>query len=306
MKRIVIFGNQQISIDCSAWLQKQKNVEIVAFVGCEKPKDKKYGYPSTRAFCEKNNIPFFAPNRLDDTFFDLFKRWKADICLSIYYRNIFRSRYLSIPSMGFVNIHPSLLPKYRGSMPTLWALFNNEKEVGSTIHYIDECIDTGDIIAQKKCALPRNITGYRLHTNLMKIGFLLFKKTFPLILKGKATRKKQIHANATYFSSFNQKLRVIDWYSALDRILSKIRALTRPYDGAVTQLLDKDIIFWHARKFPLSNKNLRGPGIIMKTYKNGTFIVSCIDGFLLVTEFTILETTQDFNSKYICIGNKFI
>lgn len=306
MKNVVIFGNQQISIDCTQWLLKRRDVKIVAFVGCEKPRDHEYGYPSIKIFCNENDILFVSPPSLDEAFYELFKSWKPDICLSIYYRRILKSRYLSIPPMGFINLHPSLLPKYRGSMPTLWALFNNEKEVGSTIHYIDEGIDTGDIIAQKKYTLSRNITGYRLHTSLMKIGFSLFKKTFSLILNGRAVRTKQSHESATYFSSFNQQLLTVDWYSSSDKILSKIRALTKPYDGAVTHILDKDIIFWHAKKFMLSNKNLRGPGIIMKTYKDGTFVVSCIDGFLLVTEFTILETTQDFNSKYICIGNKFI
>ena len=305
-KRVVIFGNQQVALDCAAWLLKRKDINLIAFVGCEKLKDKKYGYPSTRMFCNKNNIRYIDPERLDDTFFKLFKTLKPDLCLSIYYRNIFQSKYLAAPSLGFVNLHPSLLPKYRGSMPTLWALFNNEKEVGSTIHYIDKRIDTGDIIAQKKYTLPRNITGNRLHVNLMNIGFRLFKKTFPLVLKGKAPQEKQNDAEATYFSSFNQKLRLIDWYSPSDKIVSKIRALTKPYDGAVSHLLDKDIVFWNARKFRLSNRYLRGAGIIMRTYKNGTFVVSCIDGFFLVSDFIISETTRDFYSKYIYVGNKFI
>ena len=306
MKRIVIFGNQQAAIDCAGWLLNRHDVQIIAFVGCEKPQDKQYGYPSTSFFCREKNIPFFDPSTLDNAFYELFKRWRPDLCLSIYYRRIFNERYLSVPPMGFINMHPSLLPKYRGSMPTLWALFNNEKKAGVTLHYIDRGIDTGDIIAQKIYSVPPAITGYALHRNLMGFGFHLFKKIFPLVLTGRITRIKQNHTEATYFSAYNETLRAIDWYSPSERILSRIRTLTRPYAGAVARVLNKDIIFWSARKYILSKKKLRGPGKIVKVQKNGAFVVSTIDGFILVTDNSLSETFQKKRQTCIAVGNTFI
>lgn len=292
MKKIVIFGNQQAAIDCTGWLLKRRDVQVIAFVGCERAQDKQYGYPSTRFFCEKNKIPFFEPSVLDDAFYKLFKSWKPDVCLSIYYRRIFNERYLSVPPMGFMNMHPSLLPKYRGSMPTLWALFNNEKKVGTTLHYIDRYIDTGDIIAQKIYSVPPMITGYILHKNLMHLGFQLFKEIFPRFLKGKIDSIKQNHREGTYYSSYNESLRFIDWLSPSERILSRIRTLTRPYAGAVAKVLGNDIIFWGAGKYTLSKKNLRGPGKIIKVFKNGHFVVSTIDGFIKITDSSVLNKNK--------------
>jgi methionyl-tRNA formyltransferase len=303
MKRIVIFGNQEISINCTSWLQKQRNVQVIAFVGCEKPLDKKFGYPSTRIFCKQKNIEYFDPPKLDDAFYTIYKRWKPDLCLSIYFRNIFPKKYISVPSLGFVNIHPSLLPKYRGSMPTLWALLNEEKTMGITMHYINQGIDTGDIISQKIYKVSPHTTGYQLHTALMVVGFQLFKETFPRILSKTAPRRKQHHTEATYYSMYHEKLREIDWYNSSNRILSRIYALTKPYAGAITHTDDKNIIVWKAKISNLSKKNLRGPGKIVKVFGDGSFIVSTIDGFLRITDYSILDGAHRILPKRIRIGS---
>lgn len=303
-KKIVIFGNQQVAIDCANWLRKQNNVQLVAFVGCERLRDKKYGYPSTRAFCTRHHIPFFQPEHLDDAFYKLFKSWQPDLCLSIYYRYIFSNRFLKVPRTGFINLHPSLLPKYRGAMPSLWALFNGEKKVGVTLHYIDRGIDSGDIIAQKTYILPRNIIGYTLHVRLMRFGMQLIKQYIPRILKNNAPRIQQDHSAASYYSAFDPTLRVIDWFSSSDRILSRVLALTKPYDGAVTHLLGKDVIFWNGRKYRRSKRNLKQPGKVLKVFENGSFVVSCVDGFLHVTDFAV----QGLNHKKgsILLGARFM
>ncbi len=287
--RIVIFGNQQVAIDCAMWIQKRKDIQLAAFVGCEHQRDKKYGYPSTLDFCQRQRIPFFQPEHLDDAFYALFRSWKPDLCLSIYYRNIFTKRFLTVPPMGFINLHPSLLPKYRGAMPSLWALFNGEKKVGITLHYIDEGIDSGDIIVQKSYTLPRRITGYKLHIRLMWMGMSLIKSYLPRILNNTAPRTLQNHNEATYYSAFETKSRTIDWFSTSDRILSRIKALTKPYDGAMTHVLEKEVIFWNGLKYKLSKHYLKPSGRVMKVFKNGSFVVSSVDGFLLITDYTISD-----------------
>jgi methionyl-tRNA formyltransferase len=304
IKRVVIFGNQQISLDCARWLLKQKSVELIGFVGCERPRDKQYGYPSARRFCEKYGVPYYQPEKLDEKFYEVFKSWKPDICLSIYYRLIFNTRYLSVPRLGFVNLHPSLLPKYRGAMPSLWALFNGEKKVGVTMHYIDRGIDSGDIIAQKSYVLPENITGFALHTRLMEIGLGLIKKYFLRIINNAVKSVPQDHSHASYYSAFDPKLRTIDWFSSGDRILSRMRALTKPYDGAVTHVGEKEVIFWSGKKYTLSKKNLRQPGKVIKVFKNHTFVVSCVDGFLHIKDFTV--SVDGYKGQSISLGDRFM
>lgn len=304
MKKIVVFGNQQISIDCIKILKNTKDASLMAVVGCERSRDSAFGYPSLRKFCQENNIIYYNPEKLNSQFLEIIKELKPDICFSIYYRNIFSQDYILVPPMGFINIHPSLLPKYRGPIPTFWVLLNNEKKTGVTLHYIDSGIDSGDIIAQIGYEIPKEITGYKLNILLIEKGVELFRKQLPLILKNENKRVKQAHVNATYFGPFNQKLRTINWYLPVERINRQIQALAKPYSGAKSLILDKEMLVWKAQVVSHSKRDLSGPGKIIKTYNN-EFIVSGVDGFLLIRDFELLKISKDAQSEYLKAGNKF-
>lgn len=304
MKKIIVFGNQQIAIDCIKILTNTRDTNLLAVVGCERERDSVFGYPSLKKFCQENNIVYYNPEKLNSQFLEIIKGLKPDICFSIYYRNIFSPDYISVPSMGFINIHPSLLPKYRGSVPTFWAFLNNEKEIGTTMHYVNSGIDSGDIIAQIDCEIPKEITGYELNDLLIEKGVELFSKQLPLILKNENKRIKQNHVNATYFGPFSQKLRTINWYLSVEEINRQIQALTKPYSGAKASIIDKDILFWKAQVIEYSKEKLSGPGKIIKV-QNDEFIVSGVDGFLMIKDFEILETSKSNKDKYIKIGNSF-
>lgn len=304
MVKIVVFGNQHILIESIKILFEIKDVNLVAVVGCENEQDKMFGYSSVKEFCQKNSIPYYNPRKLDNQFLNLFAILNPDLCFSIYYRNIFTPDFISIPSMGFINIHPSLLPKYRGPVPTLWALLNNDKKTGVTLHYIDSGIDTGDIIAQDDYDIPKQITGYDLHVALMEKGIQLFKRQLPLILKNKNKRTKQNHGNATYFGSFNQRLRIINWYVPVEKVNRKIQVLTKPYSGAKSVILDKEIVLWEAKIVTHSKQKLSGPGKIIMA-KGREFVVSGVDGFLLIKNFELVDVSKKSENKYIKVGNSF-
>lgn len=304
MKKVVIFGNQQIAIDCLNILKKRNDVWIAAVVGCEKVEDYDFGYPSLRQFSIRNNLTYYNLQRLDGNFLKIFKKLKPDLCFSFFYRKIFKPDFLSIPPMGFINIHPSLLPKYRGPVPTLWALLNDEAEVGVTLHYIDSGIDTGDIIAQSRIKSLRLTSGYKLLKKLMKEGTLLFKRELSSILAGTNTRVKQNHHQASSFGQFHEKLRIIEWRQPINKVLRRIQAFTKPYIGARSYIQNQEIIIWKARLTKLSRKRLSEPGKIIKV-KGAQFIVSGVDGFLLVIEYTLPKTLDRDIGKYIKPGNKF-
>lgn len=304
MKKIIVFGNQQIAIDCIKILINTKDVNLLAVVGCERERDSMFGYPSLKKFCQENNIVYYNPEKLNSQFLEIIKGLKPNICFSIYYRNIFSPDYISVPSMGFINIHPSLLPKYRGPIPTFWALLNNEKKVGVTLHYMDSGIDTGDIIAHIDYEIPKEITGYELNNLLIEKGVRLFKKQLPLILKSENKRVKQTHEIATYFGPFNQKLRTINWYLPVEQINRLIQALTKPYGGAKASIIYKEIIFWKAQIVEYSKEKLSGPGKIVKV-QNDEFMVSGVDGFLMIKDFEILKISKINKDKYIKIGTSF-
>lgn len=302
MKKIIVFGNQQIAIDCIKILTNTRDVNLLAVVGCERERDSVFRYPSLKKFCHENNIAYHNPKKLDNQFLELIKNLKPDLCFSIYYRNIFSPDYISIPPMGFINIHPSLLPKYRGSIPTFWALLNNEREIGVTMHYIDSGIDSGDIIAQVKCRIPQDITGFELNSMMAKKGVELFRKQLHIVLGSKNKKVKQVEALVTYFGPFTQNLKIINWSLPIGQIKRQVQALTKPYGGARTFILDRELIIWEAEILKTSKNNLSGQGRIVEVHSN-KFIVLGVDGLLLIRNFELLNS-QNIN-KYIKIGNSF-
>jgi methionyl-tRNA formyltransferase len=304
MKKAVLFGNQKISIDCIRLLKKTSGINLLAVIGCETYNDNELGYPSVKKFCLENKIIYYNPPRLDDDFLKIFSGLKPDICFSIYYRYIFKTKYLDVPPMGFVNLHPSLLPKYRGPVPTLWALLKGDKKTGITLHYINSGVDTGDIIKSKDFPISDTITGFRLHSELMKVGFELFKKELPSLLQGTNKRIKQNNMRATYYGQYQNFLRKINWYDSIEKIGNQIRAFTRPYKGAISAIGDKNIVIWKCKKI-VFNFPLAGPGKIVKINPDGSFIVSGVDGFLSILQYEIEGVPLTELNSFIHLNTKF-
>lgn len=302
--RVVVFGNQKICIACVRKLLSLPNVKLCAVVGSELPRDKQFGYDSISEYCKKNKIKFYNPEKLTEEFVEKIKAMKPDICFSIYYRYIFKSNLITLPKMGFLNIHPSLLPTYRGPAPTMWSLLRGEKYVGTTIHYIDKGVDTGDIVAQKRIRIPAGITGFELNELVMNEGIRLFKSNIKKILDGKNERYVQNPENASYFGAFVSSVSIIDWFSKKALIKRKVLALTKPYGGAVTYINGKKIIVWEVKILRAPLVNAGGPGRILKVYPNGSFVVTAVDGYIKITKFTLIRVAPKNYGKYIMIGNK--
>ena len=180
-KKIIVFGCQQIAVDCIDNIVK-KGGQIAAIVTYELPMDKVYGYASVYDIAKKYKIPIYEPEKINKQFIAQVKRIKPDLILSIYYRKILPKTLIEIPKLGCVNIHPSLLPYYRGPIPTVWALLNGESKIGVTIHYIDEGIDTGPIIDQKELIIKDSYTGFDLNNKIMREGYKLLMKNLKAIL----------------------------------------------------------------------------------------------------------------------------
>lgn len=302
MKNVIVFGSQQIAIDCIKILLRDKNANLVAVVGCQRARDITFGYPSLEKFCKQHSLRYYNPSSLSDQFLKIIRRLKPDICFSIYFRNIFNRDYISVPPMGYINIHPSLLPKYRGSVPTYWALVNNEKRVGTTMHYIDSGVDTGDIIAQIECDIPKNITGFTLNNLMMKKGTELFRRQLPRILSSKNARHTQQEAYATYFGQFNQALRTINWSLPVNYIKKHVQALTKPYRGARSFVFDEELIIWEVEIVRHVTRHKPKAGKIVGLRGNG-FIVRGGDGFIYVKHFEMKNSK--IAQTYIKIGNVF-
>ena len=198
MKKIVIFGCQQIAVDFIRYVVGQSDVELSLVVTYELTLDKTYGYESVIENFSQTEIEVESPPRITKSLIDRVRDINPDYIFSIYYRQILPKSLLSSAKISCINIHPSLLPQYRGPVPTAWAIENGEKEFGITIHLMDEGIDTGDILVQKKYPILDNETGFELYTRGMKLGYELLVKNFKKIINEKIKAKPQIGVGTYY------------------------------------------------------------------------------------------------------------
>ncbi len=302
-KKVIVFGAQQIAVDCIQTLI-DKGVDIQAVVTYEVPLDKKYGYASVRHIAKKHDITLYEPEKLTKDFIAQIKNLAPDLIISAYYRKIFPESLIGIPRLGCVNIHPGLLPYYRGPIPTFWAMIRGEKFCGVTLHFIDKNVDTGPIIDQCKLAIKDSDTGFSLNDRAMKFGHQLFVKNIANILNNKTKAIKQPANIGSYFGKFYNELRLIDWRKSSQDIFNQVRANSRPYSGAIASTLDKDFIVWKVK--PLINKYpITTPGKILKILPDQSFIVSTSDGAVKITdyEFVGAKGKKVFNF-YIQLGRK--
>ena len=171
-------------------------------------------------------------NSLDD-----FKKTEPDICIVAAYGKIIPKEYLAVPKYGFLNVHPSLLPKYRGPSPIQTVILNGDKETGITIILMDEKIDHGQIIANEKLKI-KNEKYKDLENKLAKLGAKLLVDILPKWIANEIKPKGQIHNEATFTKKFSWLDGKIDWSKTAEKIIWQIRALN-PEPGVWTLQANK-------------------------------------------------------------------
>jgi len=191
-------------------------------------------------------IAFARANCIDVRFYDIksqetldwFKEFQPDVLFSLYYRDIIPQSVLSIPPMGAINLHPSLLPKYRGTFSAPWVIINGEKNTGFTYHYMLETIDTGNIILQKRVSIRQDDTALALYNRLLIEGTKSFKRVFDLVTKDHYHGKQQT-GKPSYFGRKVPFGGYINPSWSADQIDRYIRAMYfPPYKGALVRLID--------------------------------------------------------------------
>jgi folate-dependent phosphoribosylglycinamide formyltransferase PurN len=160
-----------------------------------------FGSSSVFNFAKKNGIPVIKANDINDpSLLDEIKKIKPDLSLCFFANQIMKRSIISAARFGTLNIHGSILPKYKGAAQYFWYLYNDDSEGGVTIHYIDEKLDTGDIIIQKKFHVKKSDSMYSLHLKIGKIGGELYDKVIDSFKNGKIRRKPQIKDKGGYLT----------------------------------------------------------------------------------------------------------
>ncbi len=303
MKKIVIFGCQQIAVDFIRYVLNQSDVEISLVVTYELTLDKTYGYESVIENFSQTHIEVESPPRITKSLIDKVRDINPDYIFSVYYRQILPKSLLSSAKFSSINIHPSLLPKYRGPVPTAWAIENGEKHFGITIHLMDEGIDTGDILVQEKYPILDNETGFELYTRGMKLGYELLVKNFKKIINEEIKAKPQ-EGVGTYFGKKRGK-HTISWQQSAEKINNKIRSHSKPYNPAETALFNRYIFINKAKVIYSDKYPAQGCGKIVDIIDENKLIISCASGCLMLEDFSIVPKLSKEEEKiYFKIGNK--
>lgn len=286
--RLIFFGYHNIGYVCLRAL-----IDLCAGLGDEiaavvthsdNPKENIW-FASVRDLAFKHYLPVYQPDDPNDpAFVAAMARLQPDFLISCYYRHMLKRPLLEVPRLGALNLHGSLLPKYRGRVPVNWVLINGETETGVTLHYMEEKADRGDLVAQKRVPITEEDTALTLFARMTVAAEELLRETYPLLRTGQAPRVPQDHRQATYFGGRRPEDGRIDWRQSAQEIYNLVRAVTHPYPGAFTFLDGRKWYVWWGR--PLAEPAPPGaaPGEIVGRLPGQGLLVATGWGQFLITQ----------------------
>ena len=194
----------------------------------------------------ENNIPVYQPESLrDKALLPVLEDLKPDVIIVVAYGKILPEYILNFPKYGCINVHASLLPKYRGAAPIQWSVINGEKETGVTTMYMEKGLDTGDMIQKAVCEIGEEETYGELHDKLSPMGADLLIKTLKAVEDGTVTREKQDDALSNYAPMIMRETAQIDWSKPAKDVLNLIRGMN-PYPMSYTTYVDEVLKIIHA------------------------------------------------------------
>jgi methionyl-tRNA formyltransferase len=178
---------------------------------------------------------------------------------SFYYRTMVKAEVLAIPCLGSLNLHGSLLPRYRGRVPVNWAVINGERETGATLHYMVEKPDAGDIVDQERVEIGFTDTAQDVFGKVTDAAVAVLARAWPLLQQGKASRMPMELSSGNYCGGRKPADGLIVWKNSAVQIYNLVRGVTHPYPGAFTYLEGKRLTIWKA--WPVEGSGV--PGRIM-------------------------------------------
>ena len=189
-------------------------------------------YKKLEFTCNKHRIPLLRAKKINsEETYNAVKEAKPDLCVISHFERLIKEPLLSIPPMGFINLHPSLLPDYRGMAPQHWPIINGEKEAGITVHYVDEGTDTGNIILQYKFLLLPDMYVSDLQKIWMGHYKTIMVEAINNILSGKPT-VEQRHLQGRYYGKLKEEQCQIDKEGSVKDAYNLVRGVSLPYYGA--------------------------------------------------------------------------
>jgi len=239
----------------------------------------KVGFPEVKEVALKLNLPVYQPVKVKEPEFIVkVRELKPEVIVVAAFGQILPKEILDIPPYGCINVHASLLPKYRGAAPIQAAIINGEKETGVTIMHMDVGLDTGDIILQEKIPISEDETGGSLHDKLASLGAKLLVRALEQLKNGTALRIPQDNSQATYAKMLDKEMGNIDFTKPAQYIERLIRGLN-PWPSAYTKLNGKTLKLWKAGVKEMASA--AKPGEVVEVNKDSIVVMTGKDALVI-------------------------
>lgn len=238
--KVVFMGTPEFSLPpLKVLIEKMKVVLVVTKPDAEVGRKKVLTPSPVKRLALEENIPVFTPNSIKKDYQQIIDA-KPDLIVTCAYGKIIPKELIEYPKYGCINIHASLLPKYRGAAPIQWSLINGDKETGITLMYMDEFMDTGDIIDTVKCTIEDTDDVGSLHEKLSILGSELLLKNLENLVSGNVKRIKQNDSEATYAKMIEREMEELNFNDSVENIYNKIRAFS-PWPLTKTKINEEEV-----------------------------------------------------------------
>lgn len=285
--RLIFLGYHNVGYFClQALIElcREFGDEIAAVVTHSDNPNENLWFASVRELAWQNYLPVYQPEDPNDpAFVEVMRKLAPDFLFSCYYRHMLKQPLLDLPQRGALNMHGSLLPKYRGRVPVNWVLVHGETETGVTLHYMVAKADQGDIVGQRRVPITLEDTALTLFAKMTAAAAEVMGEAYPLLRAGKAPRLRQDHSQASYFGGRKPEDGRIDWTNSAQGIYNLVRAVTFPYPGAFTTLGDRRLFVWWGRPVagPASPRP-EAPGEVVAALPGEGLLVATGEGYFLL------------------------
>ena len=295
--KLIFMGTPDFAVPCLERLIEAGHEIAAVFSQPDKPRGRKMILtpPEVKACALKHGLTVYQPKSLrNDEAMELIKEIAPDCIVVAAYGKILPKAMLDLPKYGCINVHGSLLPKYRGSAPIQWSIINGEKETGVTIMQMAEGVDTGDMLYQKAIPIGIDDTAESMFEKLSDLGGEMIVEALDLLEEGKLTPIKQDETLATHAPMLNKEIAVIDWNKSALEVHNLVRGL---YSWPIAQTT------LHGKKLKIYRTAVgKGSGEAGTVISTSPLTIACGEGAVVIEELQ-LEGKKRMDAKAFLIGH---
>nr|WP_293993229.1 methionyl-tRNA formyltransferase [uncultured Fusobacterium sp.] len=282
--KIIFMGTPEFAVPSLEIINKDYEV-VSVFTKIDKPnaRGNKINYSPVKEYALANGLKIYQPqNFKEEEIIDEIRKIQPDLIVVVAYGKILPKEVIDIPKYGIINVHSSLLPKYRGAAPINAALINGDKKSGVSIMYVEEELDAGAVILQEETEITEEDTFLTLHDRLKNMGALLLLKAIKLIENNKVEAKKQDEKLVSFVKPFKKEDCRVNWNKTSREIFNLVRGMN-PVPTAFSSIEGKNLKIYsvipYEKKYENSKNGevvefLKGKGVVIKTADNSVIITS--------------------------------